>query len=143
MVPNRPTPFNSHMPRACNILRSGSHRRGGERLPLLPHCLQGSPSGQPPQRLWGFGDPLHLLLGNVPLSTLLNIPPVSSTQHESAPQTPHPTAPMAPGPSAPSKQQHPSPARLYPHLNWKPPQEWPLRSHPTQREGMKHLFTKH
>ena len=32
--------------------------RGGERPSLLPHHLWGRPSGQPPQRLWGLGDPL-------------------------------------------------------------------------------------
>ena len=35
-----------------------SHRREGERPSLLSHCLQGSSSGQLPQRPWGLGDPL-------------------------------------------------------------------------------------
>ena len=39
-------------------------------------------------------NPFHLLLGNMPLSTLLNICPlVSSAWHKSAPPVPHPTTP--------------------------------------------------
>ena len=98
-----------------------------------------------PPKTVGSGDPLPPAPGkHAPLSTLLNIPlqylPLDMHLPHSAP---HPTAPMAPGPLALSKWQHPSPARLYPHLNQKPPQEWPLRSHPTQREGRKCLFTKY
>ena len=83
-----------------------------------------SPLGQPLQRLCGSGDPLPPAPGKHALvySTKSFTPSIFCTQHESAPPVPHPTAPMASGPPAPSKWQHPSPAGLYPHLNWKPSQ---------------------
>ena len=103
VVPNRPTLFNSHMPKACNVLRwKPLKRKGKTASPSSLPVVQ--PYGPAPQRPWVLVTPLHLLLGNVPLSTLLNIhPPVPAAQHQSAPLAPHPTAPMAPGPSAPSK----------------------------------------
>ena len=53
----------------------GSHWRGGERSPLLPLCMQCSPMGQHPKDHGVLVTPFHLLLGNMPLSPLLNIPP--------------------------------------------------------------------
>ena len=83
--------------------------------------------------------PFHLLLGNMALSTLLNISPwYLLLPTTSSSYCPHST--WAPGPIQMVTPL--PPARQYPHLNWKLPQEWPLRSHSTQREGMKHLFTK-
>ena len=51
--------------------------------------------------------PFHLLLGNVPMSTLLSIPlGVSPPEQEPAPQTPPFSAPAVIGPSPQSKQWH-------------------------------------
>ena len=60
-------------PLHSTVTCQGSHRRGGERLPL------GQPYGLALPKTWVLVTPFHLLLGNAPLSTLLNIPP--STFH--------------------------------------------------------------
>ena len=122
----------------------GSHRRLGERSPLLPHHLWGSPMGQPPQSPWVLVTPFHLLLGNAPLSTLLNIPPQYLPLDRNLPYwflilLPLWHLGLQPYPNG---NTHP-PAGMYPHPNWKPPQEWALRNHPTWRERMKCLFTEH
>ena len=48
-------------------------KEGKDHLSFLATC--GAAIWVSPQRPWGFGDPFHLLLGNVPLYTLLNIHP--------------------------------------------------------------------
>ena len=53
----------------------GSHRRGGERPTLLPSHLWNSITGLPPETHGVLIGPLQLFMGNVPLATLLNIPP--------------------------------------------------------------------
>ena len=51
--------------------------------------------------------PLHLLMENMPLATLLNIPSqVSSTREEPTLVASHATTPAAPGPSLGTKQCH-------------------------------------
>ena len=76
--------------------------------------------------------PFHLLLGNVPLSTLLNVPPQYLPLDRNLP---HLLLILLPpwhlGPQPYLSSDTPPLARLFPHLNWKPPQEWPPRSHPT------------
>ena len=130
-APNRPALFNSHIPKACNILRQKPLKRKGKTTLSFLAAYAAVLWASPPEDHGVLVTPFHLLLGNVPLSTLLNIhSPISSTQHKSAPLAPHPTAPMAPGPPVPSKWQHHFPSWTVSHFKWKPPQEWPLRSHP-------------
>ena len=69
---------------ACFIQQS--HAKGMQHLEMETiveegkDCLSFLTAGEAalcasPPKTWGSGDPFHLLLGNVPLSTLLNIPP--------------------------------------------------------------------
>ena len=121
----------------------GSHRRRLERLPLLPHHLQDSPTDQPPKAHWVLMTPFHLLMGNVALPTLLNVPPGHPPPDMNLPYqslTLLPTWHLGPHPDP--NDSTPPTAMLYPHLDQKPPPEWPLRSHPTQSKGMRCPFTK-
>ena len=121
----------------------GSHRRGGERLPVLPCCLWSSPTGQPSRSPWGADDPLPSAHGECAFGYSTKCPPwVSSTQHESTLPVPHSTTPMAPGSLPGSKWQYPSPNWGVSHLNRKALPEGCQRNHPTQSKGMRCLFTK-
>ena len=82
--------------------------------------------------------PFHLLLWNMPLSTLLNIPP--SIYHSTwiFPTGSSFSAPIAPGPSAPSKWQHPSPIQtVFPPQSEATPRVAPEEpSHSKRRDEM-------
>ena len=115
---------------------------GKDHLSFLVTC--GAALWASPQRLWGSGNPLPPAPGKCAL--------VYSTKHSSQylllnMNLPHWFFILLPpwhlGPWPYPNGDTPPPARLYPHLNWKPPQEWSLRSHPTQREWRTCLFTKH
>ena len=68
--------------------------------------------------------PFHLLLGSVPLSILLNIPPQYLPLNMNLP---HRLLILLPlwhlGPQPHLNGNTPPPARLYPHFNWRQPQE--------------------
>ena len=102
----------SHAKGIQHLETDAIEEEGKDCLSFLTICsaaLQASP----PKTMGFWWPPFHLLLENMPLSTLLNIhPPVSSTWHKSAPLAPHPTAPVAPGLFAPSKWWHPSPSQI-------------------------------
>ena len=110
---------------------------GKDHLSFLTAC------GVALQRLWGSGDPLPPAPGKCALvySTCLSPQYVLLDMH-----LPHQLLILLPlwhlGPQPYPNSNTPPLAGLYPHLNQKPPQEWLLRSHPTQREGMKCLFAK-
>ena len=91
-------------------------------LAFLTACSAALRAG-PPKGHGIMVTPYHLLLGNAPMSTLLNIPPgVSPPEWESAPQTPPSTAPAATGPSSQSKWWHHLPDWVgsLPHLRLLP-----------------------
>ena len=54
---------------------NGSQGRGGKRPPLLPNHTWNGTAGLPPGVHGVLMGPFHLLTGNMPLATLLNIPP--------------------------------------------------------------------
>ena len=100
MVPNRPTPSNYCMQ---HLEMEAIEEEGKDCLSFLIACgtaLQASPPGAHGVLM----TPFHLLMGNAPLATLLNISPwVFSTPHESTLLVPHSTTPVAPGPLPGSK----------------------------------------
>ena len=121
-----------------------SHRRRGERLPLLPCHLWNSLTGLSPRSLWGTDGSLHLLIGNMPLATLLNIPPRYPPLDMNLPYRSLTLLP----PWHLGPQQDPNGdtlplTRLYPHLYWKALLEGSLKNCPTWSKGMRCLFTNH
>ena len=82
------------------------HRGGGERLPILPSHLWDGPTGLPPRSLRVLMCPLHLLMGNISLATLLAIPPNANHQGGIHPCDFLFNHPVAPTPSPGSKQWH-------------------------------------
>ena len=108
-----------------------SHRRGGERLPLLPCCLGNSLTGLPPRSPWGTDGPLHLLMGNVPLATLPNIPPRYSPLNTNLPYQSLTLLPLWHPGSCPDPNGNTLPLTgLYPCLDWKVLLEGSLKNHP-------------
>ena len=132
-----PVPSNNHMQRVCNVWKQKPWKRRGENCLSFPTCLWSGIAGLPPGSPWGTNGPLHLLMGNMLLASLLNIPPqVSSTTEESTLVIPHATTPVAPGPCTSGQTTPPcSPDQVVsspqsgdevvgtfkepPHLRWK------------------------
>ena len=96
--------------------------------------------------------PLHLLMGNMSLATLLNIPPqVSSTREESTLVISCATTPVAPGPSSGTKRWHYLPDQTVSspqsgdeavgtseeplHLRWKDKMPFTISLKGSQQEG--------
>ena len=85
----------------------------------------------------------HLIMGNVPLATLLNIPPWYPPLDTTLPYWSLTLLPLwYPGPCPDPNDDTLPPAGLYPHLNQKALPERSLMNHHTWSERMRCLFTE-
>ena len=97
----------------------------------------------PPEAHGVLMTPFHLLMGNVPLANLLNVPPRYPPLDMNLPYWSLTLLPpWHPGPCPDPNGNTPPPAGLYPHLTENVLPEGSLRYHPTQSKEMRYLFTK-
>ena len=90
--------------------RTGGHRGEGERLPILPSCLQDGPASLPPRSPKVTNVPSPITDGEHVSGHLLAIPPqVSIAREEPTPAISCLATPVAPAPSSGTKWQHHSP----------------------------------